>query len=215
MSLENIISKTKKSLKGLACVGIVGLALAGGVKEAKADIITWQYKDDFSTIKAESDSYEHSTFWPEMALPPPDPYLYYSRTTPPAEMLVFNHGVSEDAFLAYSFPLDNILTQVDSGTFGLDVLLPEDSSYLLYKLSEDGVNWINASQLVKGHNTLSLLPSDNSNTYIKLYANYAKIDNLSVTVRGPEIPEPSTLALLGIGLTGLLYLKHKQKKSES
>ncbi|MDP2926417.1 MAG: hypothetical protein Q8N99_08620 [Nanoarchaeota archaeon] len=230
-TLETIISRTinkaKQGLKSLAYAGLATIALVGGMRGARADTITWHYEDDFSSTKAESDSYDHSIFWPEMAFPPPDPYLYYSSAIPPAEMLGLEgyFFTEENAFLAYAFPLDNVLTRVDSGTFELDVLLPDFSDplrpayylppYVLYGLSENGVNWTEDSPLVEGYNQIPLLPSNNNFTYIRLSANSARIDNISVTVSGPEIPEPSTLELLGIGLTGLLYSLYKQKKFKS
>ena len=39
MALETIITKAEKRLKSLAFTGLVGLALAGGAREAKADFI--------------------------------------------------------------------------------------------------------------------------------------------------------------------------------
>ena len=190
----------------------VALILAGVVRQTHADIITWHYEDDFSTEKAKNDSYDHSGFWPEVALPPPHPYLYYTEVITPADMLGFAGYYTEVAFLEYCFPLDSVLTRVDSGIFELDVILGEDLCYLLYQLSVDGVGWTETIQLVEGYNQISLLPSNNPYTYIRLSANAARIDNLSVSVVGPEIPEPSTMALLCAGMIGIIFKKRERTK---
>ena len=108
------------------------LALALAPIDVRADIIAWQYEDDFSTTKATGDSYSHSIFWPEMALLPGEPYLYYTSAIPPEGMLGLAgyYQTEEDAFLAYAFPVDNVLTRVDSGIFELDILLPDYSEPL-------------------------------------------------------------------------------------
>jgi hypothetical protein len=182
--------------------------------EAKAAVITWNFEDDFSTEKATILSYDHSIFWPEMALPPPEPYLYYTNFSFPQGMLAFA-GYSyeeEGAYLAYAFPLFNIMTRIDSGTVELDILsadFDEANPPLSYVLSEEGINWAEPVPLVEGHNQISLLPSDYQHTYVKFIGTGVAIDNLFVTVSGPEIPEPASLFLLGIGFIGLI-LKRRQ-----
>jgi len=61
------------------------LALALAPIGARADIITWQYEDDFSTNKAESDSYDHTPFYPIQSFHPL-PALCYDNDL---ETLVF------------------------------------------------------------------------------------------------------------------------------
>jgi hypothetical protein len=179
----------------------------------RAEIITWDYEDDFSNYnndKIRYDSYYHSrlSFVGGARPPLPVSFLDYTNDTDPAGTLLFDgwEGVPgserEDTFLAYRFPLDNILDGVDSGTFEVDVIYgtwPMVSPYISYKLSEGGIEWTDPVELVEGHNQVSLLPSTDPFTYIKLTGGDVFIDNLSVTVSGPEIPEPATLLLFGLG----------------
>ncbi len=189
-------------MKNLTYATVIGAAVLGAGEKAKADIITWHYEDDFSTTKAESDSYDHSTFWAELAVEHPPSSLYYPTIAYPPEMLAF----AGDAFLEYAFPFDTVLTQIDSGTFGIDV-----AGHLLYQFSQDEVNWTNPSPLVDGFNEFPLLPSNNPFVYIRLYGTDVAIDNLSVTVRGPGIPEPSTMSLLGLGGGIVLFNLFKRR----
>ena len=185
----------------------------------RAEIITWDYEDDFSTVKVPDDSYDHVRVYTGPEIPPlPLPFLLYTNDNfDPAWTLRFAryediHG-SEDAFLAYSFPLDNILDGVDSGIFEVDVIYgtsPMASPYISYELSEGGIEWTEPVALVEGHNQVSLLPSTDPYTYIKLTGGGVFIDNLSVTVSGPEIPEPATICLVGAGFAGII-LSRKER----
>ncbi|MDT8304127.1 MAG: hypothetical protein RQ760_21775, partial [Sedimentisphaerales bacterium] len=47
---------------------------------AQVNAWTYNYRDDFSTNKAEQDSYLHSIFWPQGAFPPEESYLYLNDT---------------------------------------------------------------------------------------------------------------------------------------
>jgi len=201
--------EANKKLKKLVCAGIAILAIAGCANEARADIVTWYYEDDFSTRKAEGDSYSHSLFRSEVLNVPPmpepelQPNLYYAFYhnrwyDHPLNVLLFK-GASdgnEPAFLAYAFPLDSQLVRVDSGTvvFRTPMSCPPcldlRPSGLSYELSEDGINWTNPSELFEGPAQISLLPSNNSFTYIRFSGREAMLESLSVTVTGPEIPEP-------------------------
>ena len=182
--------KTKKNLEKLVYAVIVILALAVGVKEARAATVTWHYEDDFSTTKAETDSYDHTPFYPIQTFHPLPALCYW----PEREILVFegdHFPYEEPAFLAYAFPLDNVLMRVDCGFFELEVLFYESPfpTYLSYQLSENGVDWTEASALVEGHNIFCLLPSGSPTTYIKLFGGGVSIDNLSVTICGPKNPD--------------------------
>jgi len=179
--------EAKKILKSVVCAGVITLSLAGGVREANAATITWHYEDDFSTAKAMSDSYDHTPFYNIYTYHPLPALCYW----PEREILVFEgaHFPKEPAFLAYAFPFSDILAQVNSGTFELDVYFSDESpfpTYLSYQLSENGVDWTNPLPLVEGHNQIPLLTSNNGSTYIRLCGSGVSIDNLSVTVCGPE-----------------------------
>ena len=180
----------------------------------RAEIITWDYEDDFSTEKIRYDSYYHSRVSTlDGQIPPlPLPFLCYTNVTDPEWALLFARWENEDAFLAYRFPLDNILEQVDSGTFEVDVIYGTISPYISYELSEGGIEWTEPVELIEGHNQISLLPSTDPFTYIKLTGGDVFIDNLSVTVSGPEIPEPATICLVAAGLVGIIF---SEERSES
>jgi len=175
--------ETKKILKKLICAGVITLSLAAGVREAKAATITWHYEDDFSTAKAMSDSYDHTIF---VAMPE-----YYRPALCYWQQMLWFEGLGEPVFLAYAFPFSDMLAQVNCGTFELDVGFYESPfpTYLSYQLSENGVDWTEASALVEGHNQISLLPSNNPSIYIKLFGDRIYIDNLSVTICGPKNPD--------------------------
>ncbi len=204
---------------------VITIMLFGGSLLASADIVTWHYEDDFNTRKAENDCYSHSSFRPEVLNVPPfpqqEPVLYYAFWYnrwyhEPLDVLLF----MGDASLTYAFPLDSQLARVDSGTIlvGIPmscpicmVLIP---SGLFYQLSEDGINWTNPSELLEGGARISLLPSNNSFTYIRFFGHEAMLARLSVTVTGPEIIEadisidPNTLNLASKGnwLTCYIWL---------
>jgi hypothetical protein len=187
----------------------------------RAEILTWNYEDDFSnynTDKIRYDSYYHSRVVSVGGERPslPVSFLVYTNDTDPAGMLFFERwediygSESRDAFLAYNFPLDNILDEVDSGTFEVDVTYGTASPYISYQLSEGGIEWTEPVALIEGHNQFSLLPSTDPYTYIKLTGGGVFIDNLSVTVSGPEIPEPATICLVAAGLAGII-LSRKER----
>ena len=181
----------------------------------RAEILTWDYEDDFSnynTDRIRYDSYYHSRV---TSVDDPRPplhvsFLVYTHDTDPTGTLLFERwedvygNESRDAFLAYHFPFDSILERVDSGTFEIDVIYGTVSPYISYQLSEGGIEWTEPVALVEGHNQVSLLPTTDPFTYIKLTGDGVFIDNLSVTVSGPEIPEPATICLVGAGLAGII-----------
>jgi hypothetical protein len=184
--------KIKSGGKKLVYGAIVALSLlTTGVIEVSADIITWHYEDDFSTTKAETDTYDHTFFFPIMSYHPLPALCYW----PEKGILVFqgrHFPEDEPAFLPYAFPLDNVLTRVDCGVFELAVSFSSESpfpTYLSYQLSENGVDWTEPSALVEGHNIFCLLPSGSGTTYIKLFGGGVSIDNLSVTICGPKTPD--------------------------
>lgn len=215
-------------LKPTASIVLVVTVLLAGAREAKAANISWYYEDDFSTTKVRFDSYGHSIFVTSLFEPPPsgEPYLlYYAQqerlqfSFPAGDTPSWDPPDETPAFLAYTFPLYDVLASVDSGTFEVDVVFSEiygmTSVVREYQLSTDGVNWTAPIPLVEGHNQSSLLPSDNPCTYIKLTSNCISIDNISVTVSGQGIPEPATVVLLGTGFIGLLNHRWKNRETRN
>ena len=59
-----------------AAIILVSTAVCLTPGQSRADW-SYEYTDDFSTGKAEDESYFHSIFWPQGAFPPRQSYLYY------------------------------------------------------------------------------------------------------------------------------------------
>ena len=57
-----------------AVLSVVAVCLVPGRVEANW---SYEYQENFSTGKAETDSHFHSIFWPQGAYPPTEPYLYF------------------------------------------------------------------------------------------------------------------------------------------
>ena len=151
--------------------------------------VVYEYKDDFSTHKAERDSYDHSIFWPEMAFPPPEPYLFYTRVVPPPGGLGFADYRGEMAHLAYRFPLIT-LTPADpynwEGTMDLDVFFHGHVlGRLYYSVSPDGNIWSVPMPLGEGHQKFGLACSQGpgSRCYVRLTGHDVVIDNLHVVLK--------------------------------
>jgi len=199
-------------MKKIITLLILALSLAGAVTRIKADIVVWNYEDDFSTAKAKTDSYDHTPFQPMDAFHPLPALCYW----PGEEALLFegeNNG-QNPAFLSYAFPLENVMTQVDSATLDVEVFFASGGTYtpyLNYQLSNNGVDWSELFSFTGGQNQISLLPSENPYTYIKFLGSDAWIDNLSVAISGPEAPEPTTITLFGLGMAGII-LSRKRKR---
>ncbi|MCK4661192.1 MAG: PKD domain-containing protein [Phycisphaerae bacterium] len=123
---------------------------------------SYKYEDDFSTTKAEKDSYDHSAFWPEMAFPPPYPYLFYTHAVQPSGALAFVDYDNVYAHLAYCFPLHHLTSVTDSlhprrGIMKLEVFDLGDG-YGAYSLSGDGVHWTLPMPLEFGAQAITLDP---------------------------------------------------------
>ncbi len=103
----------------------------------------YDYQDDFSTNKAMTDSYDHSVFWPETALPPAEPYLFYTSVSQPAGRLAFakfpDTGIR--AHLAYCFPLGESGPDSITGTMEFDVYEYATGAYMAFSMSPDGTTW--------------------------------------------------------------------------
>ncbi len=167
-----------------AIPAIVAVCLAP--TQAQADY-AYQYSDDFTTDKAQSDSYVHSIFWPQGAYPPSEAYLYH-RDTGPQTQLGFHYYNDEPAYLGYRFPVRG--GQSGRAVFGslqITVRLPygsgaaSPSSYLGYRLSSDGINWSSPQTLDPGSHDI-LMESVRGTCYVIFFGTEVLIDNLSVSL---------------------------------
>lgn len=151
----------------------------------------YHYFDDFSTDKAKTDSYSHSTFWPENAFGPTEPYLLYTALAGnPAPGLAFVGYRGDPAHLTYSFPLGSahVLRAVE-GTLEFDycspplLAMPELYGYLSYSLSPDGEVWTIPIPAEPGHNRIDI-GSDHGTCYVSFKGFHAVLDNLKVHLTG-------------------------------
>ena len=150
---------------------------------AQVNAWTYNYRDDFSTIKAEEDSYLHSIYWPRGAFPPSEPYLYHSDT----DELGFGDYNGEAAVLGYSFPVASVQSHsAVSGYLNIDIRFQDTtdlvSGSFQYSLSDDGVNWSSARQLGQGSHNISL-ESVSGVLHIRFRGIEVLIDNLEVFLR--------------------------------
>jgi len=145
-----------------------------------AQVHAYEYQDNFSSNKAEQDSYLHSIFWPQGAFPPEESYLYHSDT----DELGFGDYNGEAAVLGYSFPVGSVqLHSAVSGYLNIDVRFQDTtdlvSGSLVYSLSDDGVIWSSARQLGQGSHNIPL-ESVSGVCYVKFLGTEVLIDNLEV-----------------------------------
>ncbi len=180
-------------LPGTSWFWIAAIILAGGAicltpGRAQADW-TYQYQDDFSGDRAESESYFHSIFWPQGAFPPRQAYLYFRDTADERE-LGFGDYNDDPAYLCYRFPEGSEnLTGSIYGELYIDVRFLESSGYLSYELSADGVNWspevklapANQQEIHEIH-----LESVRGSCYVKFFGTGVLIDNLEVNLSSPS-----------------------------
>jgi len=161
---------------------VAAVCLAPG--QVRADW-SYEYQDDFSTPKAEADSYIHSIFWPQGAYPPSEAYLYHSDSGPQRE-LGFGDYHGEPAYLGYRFPIGRTMPgKAVSGSLHIDVRLPYGSEvasgYLRYKFSPDGVNWSSSQKLDPGSHDISV-ESMRGVCYVIFFGTEVLIDNLTVSL---------------------------------
>jgi len=147
---------------------------------AQVNAWTYNYRDDFSTNKAEQDSYLHSIFWPQGAFPPEESYLYRNDT----DELGFGDYNGEAAVLGYSFPVGSSRSNgAVSGNLSIDIRFQDTtdlvSGSFQYSLSDDGVNWESARQLGQGSHNISL-ESVSGVCYVRFRGTEVLIDNLEV-----------------------------------
>jgi hypothetical protein len=180
---------------------------------AQADY-TYEYSDDFTTDKAQADSYIHSIFWPQGAYPPSEAYLYHQDTGTQTQLGFGDHN-GDPAYLGYRFPIGR--TQPGRAVFGslqITVRLPYGSdaasplsSYLRYSLSSDGINWSSPQTLDPGSYDI-LMESMRGACYVIFFGTEVLIDNLNVslytlpaTIRVPQ--DASTIqAAIGAAADG-------------
>ncbi|MBW7990957.1 MAG: hypothetical protein FVQ84_13205 [Planctomycetes bacterium] len=141
---------------------------------------TYNYRDDFSTNKAEENSYLHSIYWPQGAFPPSEPYLYHSDT----DELGFGDLNDDAAILGYRFPVYPAQSpSAVNGYLNIDVRFQDStdlvSGSLQYSLSDDGVTWSSDRQLGQGSHNISL-ESVSGVLYVRFRGIEVLIDNLEV-----------------------------------
>jgi len=163
-------------------LAVAAVCLAPG--QVRADW-SYEYQDDFSTGKAEADSYIHSIFWPQGAYPPSEAYLYHSDSGPQHELGFGDHH-GEAAYLGYRFPLGLTLPgKAINGSLHVDVRLPYGSEvasgYLRYSFSPDGVNWSSPQKLDPGSHDISV-ESMRGVCYVIFFGTEVLIDNLAVNL---------------------------------
>lgn len=139
----------------------------------------YEYRDDFSTNKAEKDSYLHSIYWPQGAFPPSESYLYHSDTE-----LGFGDYNGDPAVLGYYFPVGSVQSHsAVSGYMNIDIRFQDTtdlvSGSLQYSLSEDGVVWTSDRHLGQGSHSISL-ESVSGVCYVRFRGTEVLIDNLEV-----------------------------------
>lgn len=160
----------------------VFLTLAAGSVRAQG---LFEYTDDFSTEKAQSDSYSSSLFWPsDINCPPACPYLFYYSAGEARGLAFMNYG--EDlAQLVYNFVVSAApVGPAVRGTLRLDVSFPCNTQIgqfppgqLFYATSADGLTWSVPQSLPAGHQDIPI-SSAKSTCYVLLGGTRAVIDNL-------------------------------------
>lgn len=161
---------------------LIGALLAG---TAQAD---WEYaySDNFTSKKAESDSYAHSRFWAEGTSPLPEPYLYYQDSSLGGGIAFIDHE-GENAELGYCFPIGATSTQMEMrGELEIDVAFPSNANIsqwipgnLSYTLSGDGSAWSAPVQLTAGHHNITLSSLEGT-AYVMFSGTRTVINNLRV-----------------------------------
>ncbi len=145
---------------------------------------TYEYRDDFSSTKAEQDSYLHSIYWPQGAFPPSESYLYHSDTGQQSE-LGFGDYNGDPALLGYCFPINasNRPYSAVSGYLNINVRFQDTtdlvSGSLQYSTSVDGVDWSSDWHLGQGSHSIPL-DSVSGVCYVRFRGTEVLIDNLEV-----------------------------------
>ena len=171
-------------------ITLLALLLASPV--AGAD---WTYQDDFSTDKAQSDSFLHSTFWTSDATLSPEPCVQYLGTGA-GRGLAFQEYKEQLAEFGYRLPVDAAqIRRMIAGTLTVNVSFPcnaEISQFpageLFYSISPDGIAWSEKQSLSDGQHTIPIRSTEGT-CYIRFSGDRAMIDDVRVSLS----TEPATI----------------------
>jgi len=175
-------------MKAAQFLGLCALVMVTGADVVRADV----YADDFTTGKAETDSYRHSAFWSREFSPLPEPYLSYLDINRNRGLALFDCK-GQPAELAYQFPLGSAVVQrIVTGVLVVDVSFPaaqisqSPAGWLQVSLSADGVTWSTPEELEAGHHEI-LLGSADGVCYVLFSGTRVVIDNLSVSLQSAAV----------------------------
>jgi hypothetical protein len=154
---------------------------------------TYPYSDDFSTDRAETDSYRHSAFWPRENVPLREPYLSY-LTIDKNQGIAFFDYLDRPAELGYRFPTDGTTTERSvKGVLALDVSFPSTPQIdqywpgrLTYQTSPDGMGWSEPVELMAGHHEFPIF-SASGVCYVLFSGTRVVIDNLTVSLNSKPV----------------------------
>lgn len=140
------------------------------------------YSDDFSTRKAEMDSYAHSDFADSLPYISLDGLLVYMDKQTLGFFKAFEVGA--DAYLCYEFPLEGKLGIVSAGTLKVDLLVKRDNSFLFLDNSCDGKIWDSLDTVTdSGHYEYVLVPEEPcSSLFLMFSGDRVFLDNFSLSL---------------------------------
>lgn len=149
---------------------------------------TYSYTDDFSTDKAQSDAYLHSTFWASGATLLPEPCVQYLAGET-GRGLAFMEYKEQLAQFGYRLPVGAAQTRrMIAGTITVDVSFPcntEISQFpageLFYSISPDGTAWSEKQSLGAGQNTIPIRSTEGA-CYVLFSGARAMIDDVRVSL---------------------------------
>ena len=181
----------------------VGYSACGGDFDCDGDVdgsdpdtfstvnfVTYSYFDDFSTNKAEMDSYEHSPFVDTL----PDIFLsgllkyeqyWFDR------VLGFHSGfmAGADAYLNYRFHVGNSEEMIISGRIELDVFSDLFPGHINIFISDNGVTWTLVGSITQSGHYSYLVSLAGSTLYLSLSGGGVSIDNLYIELETQPVCE--------------------------
>lgn len=180
------------NIKLAICSILCFLATLCATGSVRADW-TYDYADDFTTDKAASDSYRHSTFWSKDRVPLPEPYLYYIEIER-NRGLAFADYKGQNAELAYRFPLTSTpAARTVKGILTLDVSFPSTAEIsqvvpgrLEYRTSPDGMGWSAAQALGQGRHEIPITSAAGV-CYVLFSGARVVIDNVVVSLNSTPV----------------------------